>query len=51
MVLGTLAATKYLQPNTCNQNLEVIQTWFNSGSGKEVGVSQLRQPQTLDPEG
>jgi hypothetical protein len=26
---------------TFNENLEVIQTWFNSGSGMEAGVSQL----------
>jgi hypothetical protein len=23
-----------------NENLDVIQTWFNSGSGMEAGVSQ-----------
>jgi hypothetical protein len=28
--------------NVINENLEVIQTWFNSGSGMEAGVSQLR---------
>ena len=26
----------------CNENLKVIQTWFNSESGMEAGVSQLR---------
>jgi hypothetical protein len=26
----------------CNETLKVIQTWFNSESGMEPGVSQLR---------
>jgi hypothetical protein len=31
----------------CAENLKVIQTWFNSESGMEAGVSQLRHVHML----